>query len=193
MDEDERTRLRAAFVEDFGIALEELGLSRMAGRLLGHLLVCEPAEQSSKEIADALQASKGSVSAATRQLIDWGIVDRMARPGERIDYFRIRSGVWSKIMRIRLAQAARIHEVAERGIELLHPDDLAGYARIEELHDFYQFLEHEYQALIERWEHQREQRAREEQAALHAGRPQPLRPDADRTRHGRSRQEGGAR
>jgi DNA-binding MarR family transcriptional regulator len=171
MDEDERPRLRAEFVEDFGIALEDLGLTRMAGRLLGYLLVCEPPEQSSREIADALQASKGSVSTASRQLIDWGIVDRMARPGERIDYFRIRSGVWSKIMRIRLAHAARIHEVAERGIGLLHPQDLSGYARIEELRDFYQFLEFEYQALIERWEDQRARRAEEEQAQLQAAQP----------------------
>jgi len=86
----------------------------------------------------------------------------VARPAERVDYFRIRPGVWTKIMRLRLAQAARIHEVAERGIELLHRDDLAGHARIEELHDFYQFLEIEYQALLERWEQQRALRAADE-------------------------------
>ncbi len=172
MDEDERSALRAEFVEDFGIALEDLGLPRMAGRLLGHLLVCEPAEQSSRQIAEALQASKGSVSSTTRLLIDYGIVDRAARPGERIDYFRIRPGVWTKIMRLRLAHAARIHEVAERGIRLLPPADLAGYARIEELHDFYQFLETEYQALIERWEWERTRRAAEEQDGAAASRPQ---------------------
>ena len=162
MDDDVRAALRVQFVEDFGIALADLGLPRMAGRLLGHLLVCEPPEQSSRDIAEALQASKGSVSSTTRLLIDHGIVDRVARPAERVDYFRIRPGVWTKIMRLRLAQAARIHEVAERGIELLHRDDLAGHARIEELHDFYQFLEIEYQALLERWEQQRALRAADE-------------------------------
>jgi DNA-binding transcriptional regulator GbsR (MarR family) len=166
MDDDVRAARRAQFVEDFGVAIEDLGLPRMAGRLLGHLLVCEPPEQSSRDIAGALQASKGSVSSTTRLLIGYGIVDRVARPAERVDYFRIRPGVWTKIMRLRLAQASRIHEVAERGIALLHRDDLAGYARIEELHDFHQFLEIEYQALLERWEQQRAQRAAEEDGDL---------------------------
>jgi DNA-binding transcriptional regulator GbsR (MarR family) len=172
MDEAESLARRAAFVEDFGVALEDLGLPRMAGRMLGYLLVCEPVEQSSRQLAQALQASKGSVSSATRLLIDAGIVDRVARPGERVDYFRLRPGVWTRIMRLRLARAARIHEVAERGIELLNPDDLAGYARIEELHDFYQFLEQQYEVLIERWERQRARRLREEQGDFATTGPQ---------------------
>lgn len=170
MDEDARAALRVQFVEDFGVALEDLGLPRMAGRLLGYLLVCQPPEQSSRDIAEALQASKGSVSSTTRLLIDYGIADRVTRPAERVDYFRVRPGVWTKIMRLRIAQAARIHEVAKRGIELLPCDDLAGYARIEELHDFYQFLEIEYKALLERWEQQRARRAAEEEGELPAER-----------------------
>jgi DNA-binding transcriptional regulator GbsR (MarR family) len=154
---------RERFVEDFGLVAEDIGLSRMGGRLLGHLLVCNPAEQSSPQLADALRASKGSVSTATRQLIQSGIVERYTHAGDRRDYFRIRPGVWTGLLRVRRAQAARLHEVAERGIALLDPTDHVGHARIEELHDLYEFLELEYSNLIDRWQRQRELRRAEQE------------------------------
>jgi DNA-binding transcriptional regulator GbsR (MarR family) len=154
MDDDQHRRAsdRERFVEDFGLVAEDIGLTRMAGRLLGHLLVCNPAEQSSADLVAALQASKGSISTATRQLIASGIVERFTRTGDRRDHFRVRPGVWTGLLRVRLAQASRLHEVAERGIALLDPDDHVGHARIEELHDLYEFLEAEYSAIIKRWQ-----------------------------------------
>ena len=57
---------RASYVEDFGLMFEGFGLPRMVGRALGALLISDPPELSAEELAEALRASRGSISSATR-------------------------------------------------------------------------------------------------------------------------------
>src|SRR5258706_579760 len=56
------------FVEEMGQFLGTLGMTPMAGRMWGYLLICDPAEQTAAQIADALKASRGSVSGTARLL-----------------------------------------------------------------------------------------------------------------------------
>ena len=65
----------------------------MAGRILGHLLVCDPAHQTAEELARAIQFSRASVSTMTRLLIQSGLVERLVLPGHRRDRFRAPGGV----------------------------------------------------------------------------------------------------
>ncbi len=51
-------------------------VTRMAGRMLGWLLICDPPHQSMNAIADVLQASKGSISTMTRLLIQLDLIER---------------------------------------------------------------------------------------------------------------------
>jgi DNA-binding transcriptional regulator GbsR (MarR family) len=55
------------------------------------------------ELADMLQASRGSISQATRTLVQTGIIQRVSRPGERRDYFRVRRGTWMELTRQQMA------------------------------------------------------------------------------------------
>ena len=48
-----------------GRFLAGLGMTPMAGRMWGYLLICEPPEQTAAQIAEALQASRGSVMLAS--------------------------------------------------------------------------------------------------------------------------------
>ena len=48
---------------------EQIGYPRMAGPILGWLLICDPPVQSTGELADVLGASKESLSTMTRLLI----------------------------------------------------------------------------------------------------------------------------
>lgn len=47
----------AQFVEDLGLYFEAYGLTRMAGRMLGHLLVSAPGHQSADQLMNALRWS----------------------------------------------------------------------------------------------------------------------------------------
>ncbi len=113
------------FVEDVGLLLENAGLPRMSGRVLGWLLVSDPREQSFQQLTDALQASKGSISASTNTLIRIGLIERMSKPGDRKDYFRIPDGAWRELIRTRIRAIREVVNLAERGLELTsdRPED----------------------------------------------------------------------
>ena len=51
-----------------GRYLGQYGLPPMAGRMWGWLLVCDPVEQTAGQLAEALHASRGSISGTGRML-----------------------------------------------------------------------------------------------------------------------------
>lgn len=143
------------FVEDLGLFFEGTGQTRMAGRIFAALLLADPPEMSSSELADYLSASSGSISTMTRELIRLGLVDRTGVPGERRDYFRANVGALPQLLRDRLGVVRRMHELMEQGEELVkgkHPDVRR---RLEEIHAFYEFFEGELDAVLARWDERR--------------------------------------
>jgi DNA-binding transcriptional regulator GbsR (MarR family) len=143
------------FVEDAGILYEQMGWPRMAGRIFGWLLVCEPPHQSAEELANVVEASKGSISSMTRLLIQMGLVERMGIPGRRDTYYRIKPGSWSELMRDRMSHLTAIRELAERGLNLIASNDPESGRRLQELRDFHAFLEQEIPAVLDRYDQER--------------------------------------
>ena len=154
MDEE-----RASYVEDFGLLFEGFGLPRMVGRVLGVLLTSGETDLSAEQLAQALQASRGSISSATRTLTGMELVQRRTRPGERRDYFRIKPGAWDELMRRELESLQTFRQMAERGLGLVDPDDDPARRNLEEMREFYVYWEKELPALLERWEEHREKEA----------------------------------
>jgi DNA-binding transcriptional regulator GbsR (MarR family) len=142
---------RASFVEDFGMMFEGFGLQRMVGRSLGALLVSEETELSAEELAEALQASRGSISSSTKTLTQMGLVQRYTRRGERRDYFRVKPGAWEEMMRRELESMAAFRRMAERGISMTDPEEGAR-ERLDEMREFFAYIERELPVVIEHWE-----------------------------------------
>lgn len=144
------------FIEEVGILFELVGLPRMAGRIFGWLLIANPPHQSPGELAEVLQASKGSISTMTRLLVQIGLIERISLPGQRRDYFRIKLNAWSELTKRRLAQITAFRQLAERGLDLLKEADPALRQRLEEMRDMHAFCERELPLMIARWEQQRQ-------------------------------------
>lgn len=145
------------FIEEVGIVFERAGLPRMGGRVLGWLLICESSQQSAEQLSEALQASKGSISAMTRQLIHFGLIERFGIPGVRHDYFRLKADAWESLIRRGLSGEITIYrQLAEHGLKLM--EDKAPEKRkwLEEMRDIYTFLEKEFPPLLEQWEKTRD-------------------------------------
>ena len=144
------------FVEEVGIVSEQTGLPRMAGRILGWLLISEPPHQSTTQLAEALMASKASISTATRLLIQIGLIERLSIPGVRHDYFRIRSDAWQHMIKRGLEDEIKMfRQLAERGLEVLSEKALLTRSNqkwLEEMRNVYSFLEREFPLLLERLE-----------------------------------------
>ncbi|MBE9179411.1 MarR family transcriptional regulator [Oculatella sp. LEGE 06141] len=136
---------------------EIVGLPRMSGRIFGWLLISNPPQQSSSELAEVLQASKGSLSTMTRLLIQIGLIERVSLPGHRRDYFQIRPNAWTQLTKQRMAQLKAFRELAERGLKLMEGTQPPLQERLQEMRDVHAFLEQELPRLIERWEQQDEQ------------------------------------
>src|SRR4029078_7351574 len=77
----------SAFVEEMGQVLAGYGMTPMAGRVWGWLLICDPAEQTAADLADALGASRGAMSGTARALRTAGMIRRTRRRGDRREYF----------------------------------------------------------------------------------------------------------
>ena len=154
MDEE-----RANYVEDFGLMFEGFGLPRMVGRVLGALLVSEEPELSAEELAEALQASRGSISSSTRTLIQLGLVGRRTRRGERKDYFRMKPNAWDELMRQQIEDLSRFRQMAERGLDIANSDGAAARHNLEEMREFYTYWEKALPAVMEQWEKDKEKEA----------------------------------
>jgi DNA-binding transcriptional regulator GbsR (MarR family) len=140
------------FIEDMGIIFEAFGLTRMEGRLLGALLVADPPEQAAENLADTLQASRGSISGAVRRLEAIKLVRRSSKPGERKDFFRVVPGAWNKIMYDRAAATRTLRELMERGLVSVQDCSPATQANLEEALSFYQFWEDSFNLLLRHWQ-----------------------------------------
>ena len=149
---DERQSAEKSFVEEVGIYFERSGMPRMAGRLLGWLLIADPPHQSTDELAAALMASKGSISTTTRLLIQIGLVERLSLPGVRHDYFRIGPGTWHHLTKQSQEDITVGRKLAERALELTEGRASLSRQWLVEMRDIYAFMEKEFPALIERWE-----------------------------------------
>jgi DNA-binding transcriptional regulator GbsR (MarR family) len=144
------------FIEDVGLVFEEAGLPRMAGRVLGQLLICVPPHQTADELGSALHASKGSISTTLRMLTQSGLVERFGMPGERRMFFRIKPGAWAEHMRRQMSQMTYLRELTERGLSLMATESPEHRQRLKEFRDLYAFFEKEAPALLERYERTRQ-------------------------------------
>jgi DNA-binding transcriptional regulator GbsR (MarR family) len=125
----------------------------MAGRVLGALLLADPPGLSSSELANALGASSGSISTATRELIRPGIAERVRVPGKRQDYFRATLGTnMTAFLRGRLEITRRYSQIMKRGEALAASKDTTVQGQLAEIREFFEFVAEEQLAILERWE-----------------------------------------
>jgi DNA-binding transcriptional regulator GbsR (MarR family) len=143
------------FIEDISLYFEQMGLPRMAGRILGVLLISSPPEQSMTDLCEVLQASKSAISTSARLLDEMGLIERVPSPIPRQVCFRFTPGGWVIFMRMRLRLMASLHHIAERGLELLKDESPAMRARLQEAHDMFSQIEQELPVLLERIETER--------------------------------------
>ena len=141
------------WVEEIGLVFDSMHLPRMAGRVLGAILLGPADGLTAAELAETLQASKGSISNMTQLLIHYRFIERTARAGDRRDRFVLKSGAWARMMLWRVELLQRLQELAADGLELLGPE--GNPEPLREVRDMYAFLERELPRLFDRWEEER--------------------------------------
>jgi DNA-binding transcriptional regulator GbsR (MarR family) len=117
------------FIDTWGQMAGAWGISRTMAQVHALLYITGQA-MNTDEIMDRLQISRGNASMSIRALLDWGIVARTHKRGDRKEYFEADSDVWSMfraIVRERMKREvepmlASLFEIRDRSPA---PDDVA--------------------------------------------------------------------
>jgi DNA-binding transcriptional regulator GbsR (MarR family) len=138
------------FVERFASVLTEAGVPRMPARVFAALMCTDSGSLTAAELADQLRASSGAISGAVRYLIQVNLASRHPTAGSRRDRYWVHDDVWQEAVLKKEQMLARWIDCARDGVRALGPDTPAG-RRMAEMAEFYEFLQKEMPALMERW------------------------------------------
>jgi DNA-binding transcriptional regulator GbsR (MarR family) len=140
------------FTDRMGLLFEAEGQPRIAGRLFGLLLVSDDL-RSLDQLADALSVSKASVSTNARMLAEKGVLERVCRPGDRHDYYRVSPELFSRTMAERLRRWQRFTEAVGEARRTLPIRSERVRARLRGYETAYAYMVDAIGQALERWEH----------------------------------------
>ncbi|HZS92341.1 MAG TPA: transcriptional regulator [Chloroflexota bacterium] len=146
------------FIESLGVYFEHLEMPRIAGRILGLLLVADR-PLTLDDMAASLRVSRGSASTNIRLAVQAGVAELVGFPGDRHDYYRLADDAWEHNIRRGIKLTTMLRRIVEEGLAALEPDDCAARARLADLHDFCDFSLGELAAMLARWREHHQARA----------------------------------
>lgn len=144
----------ADFVEQMGLILQAEGMPRIAGHIMG-LMIMQEGPFSLSQLADRLKVSRASISTNTRLLEDLEVIVRIAKPGDRQVYFKLSARPYARMLRGMVRRMRRARDVIE-GTQDALPEGMADTRkRLQELDDFYEVLMDTFVDLIDTWDAER--------------------------------------
>lgn len=84
---------KSQFIQAWGTLGSKWGINRTMAQLHA-LLFVSPDPMSTEEMMEALNISRGNVNMNIRDLMDWGLVEKMHKPGDRKEYFWAEKDIW---------------------------------------------------------------------------------------------------
>lgn len=84
---------KSQFIQAWGTLGSKWGINRTMAQLHA-LLMVSPDAMSTEEMMEELNISRGNVNMNIRELMDWGLVEKMYKPGERKEYFWADKDIW---------------------------------------------------------------------------------------------------
>ncbi|MET7487562.1 MarR family transcriptional regulator [Streptomyces sp. NPDC005538] len=143
------------FVESFAAQLVEAGMQRMPARIFAALLSSDEGAMTSGELGEQLRISPAAVSGGVRYLAQQHMVSREREPGSRRERYRVQGNQWYEALTNREAVLKRWETALSEGVTSLGADTPAG-RRMAETLAFFEFVDGEIAAMMERWRVHRE-------------------------------------
>ena len=153
----------AEFVEQMGLVTQADGLPRIAGRIMG-LMIMQGGSFGFTELAERLSVSRASISTNTRMLEDLGVIERTTVPGDRQDYFRLARQPYARMLRGVVERMRRARGVVEQAQDALSHDMTGAQERLAELDAFYEELIDSFVSVIKAWDAKRKVSAPQKRA-----------------------------
>lgn len=93
------TEAKQQFISSWGAFGTNWGINRTMAQIHALLLV-SPEPLTQDDIMEELDISRGNTNMNIRELINWGLVERVLLPGERKEYFTAEKDMWKVIKQI---------------------------------------------------------------------------------------------
>jgi DNA-binding transcriptional regulator GbsR (MarR family) len=157
----------AEFIDRMGIVAETDGMSPIAGRLFALLLLSDQ-PRSLDDLADSLGVSKASVSTDARRLLERGIAERVARAGDRRDYYELAPDFFARLIHVRVSRWRRMQRLADDVREQARSLPPAVRRRIDSIEEVETSIITPLEQSLERWQARQKQAAATRRAGARA-------------------------
>ncbi len=104
---------KAQFIANWGRFGTNWGINRTMAQIHALLLV-SPDHLSADEVMEQLSISRGNANMNLRELMDWGLVQKVIVPGERKEFFTAEKDIWKVARQI-------VKERKKRELDLMIP------------------------------------------------------------------------
>lgn len=140
---------RQIFIEEAGLLFEQIGITRMAGRICGLMMITDKELVSFNEITEILNASKSSISNNVKLLINLGFIKMVTIPTDRKTYYMLNHELdLAKIAEREMQSSALFVKTMRKAIELRINKNDKQSIWLKELCDFQEWLLDEIPNLI---------------------------------------------
>lgn len=106
------------FIQAWGTLGSNWGVNRTMAQIHALLLIA-PEALTTEEIKDELKISSGNANMNLRALMDWGLVHKELKPGERKEYFVAEKEMWLVVKNIIIQRKKRELEPMLKALEEL--------------------------------------------------------------------------
>ena len=93
------TEAKQQFISSWGAFGTHWGINRTMAQIHALLLV-SPDPLTQDDMMEELDISRGNTNMNIRELINWGLVERVLLPGERKEYFTAEKDIWKVVKQI---------------------------------------------------------------------------------------------
>src|SRR5688500_9340987 len=120
------------FIQAWGTLGSSWGINRAMAQIHALLLI-SPDPLSTEEIMNELSMSRGNANMNIRALMDWGVVQKQLKPGERKEYFYSDKNIWSLARQVVKERKKRELEPAIKALEEVNNIKDASHRNAKEL------------------------------------------------------------
>ena len=121
------------FIQSWGSLATQWGINKTMAQVHA-LLMSTPGPLNQDEIMEQLNISRGNVNMNIRELINWGLVERVILQGERKEYFTAEKDIWKVAKQVIKERKKRELDPLIKTLELLQ--DIEGDKRDKEVKQF---------------------------------------------------------
>jgi DNA-binding transcriptional regulator GbsR (MarR family) len=127
------------FIQIWGTVGVEWGINRTMAQVHGLLLTREQA-LSTEEVMEALGISRGNANMNLRELVNWGLLSKETKIGDRKEYFVAEKDIWEVAQRIVAERRKRELDPLMKMLEQLQNDTSTSQGQSREAQSFKKLL-----------------------------------------------------